>query len=38
MNDPVSTWIENHPSTVGYIAFVVTVLLILEIAELVTTG
>lgn len=38
MKDPLTQWVEAHPSTMSYVAVVVTILLFLEIAELITTG
>lgn len=32
-NAPVRTWLNSHPATATYIAFVVTVLLILQLIE-----
>ena len=31
----VRNWLDNHPATATYIAFVVTVLLILQVVEIV---
>lgn len=36
--DPVARWVQKHPWTIGYIAVVTTVLFVLEIIDVATTG